>query len=485
MAYRGKHGKPTNRAKARFITIALAMASSTLAVPLTTTTVAKATDLRSIEGLPAWAMAPDITVNPPGPGPGQAVAPAVNRGYVITGDQLQRFNITATPEGQQEIQAFVESIKQAQGITLDAKAYNAFATPPIIYLSFDDLAGKLARLVASAQAVVTHASDPATLNVLLTTIEEQMPVIHHHEPTVPDLSGVAALVNNVVALAADLINNPPVTPPTTGELVAMVDQLTLMVDALLANLGFETSAQIAEDPTHVAPVGTDPVNSVYDGVLGDVLVLPVGAGLGTVAAAWDDGVMQMTTILETTPLASLSPMVGSLTQYGPGDAQWDPAGGQGCARRKSNNTAWYDTCQWWYHLAKDGNADRQTWSLMHYGTGKSKGAWKLNSLEVRSWRKTGTPDQDWIDWSPRADEDHGNCSSSTVGVNVNAAYLEHTSTHCDLWNIDKGAEPADFANVWMGNVRRSEREVAGLIATNTPNNYVPVDYIRYDYYARP
>lgn len=122
MGYRGRHRKPPRRAKARAVTLALAVSSISLVVPVATTSGARANTLLSVEGLPAWAFASDIIVNPPGPKPGEAVAPAVSRGYVITGDHLARFNVTATREGQQELAAFVARIKDNYGLSLDAKA---------------------------------------------------------------------------------------------------------------------------------------------------------------------------------------------------------------------------------------------------------------------------------------------------------------------------------------------------------------------------
>lgn len=497
MGYRGKHRRPTSRATLRIITSVLALSGSTLAVPLTVTPPARA-DVTLAEALPIWLNVSDITVNPPGPKPGEAIAPAVARGYVITADQLAKYDVTATLEGQQELRDFIASTQETHGVVLDGKAYNIFATPPIVYVDFDNLAENLNQLVGVAQSAIQQATDPATLEQIKQEIEGKSIEIQGDDPaegavalvnyvTNPDtLAGlkqtirehgikiqgtdpvaegfaVLDLATSLVGIVQGYIDNPPVTPPTTGELVAIVNQLTSTVEALVTSLGFPGTTEIAGDPTHAAPAGTDTVTDAYDGVLGDVLILPAGVGVGAVAAAWEDGMLKVTTLLETTPFGStLAPVTNTVADAGPGQAQWDPAGGLGCMRRKSNNTAWYDPCQWWYELAKDGNGSRRTWGLEHYGTAKS---------------------QDWVDWSPRSDDDAGHCTTTTVGVNVNSAYLEQSAQHCEQWDIDKGSEPADFANTWKGRVNRHEREVAAIVSTNTPNGYTPTDYVRYDYYA--
>lgn len=518
--YRGKHRRPLNRTKARVVTLTLALASSTLAVPLTTTTAAHGSTPIFDYDRAAWLQAADLSINPIGPKPGEAIAPAVARGYVITGDQLARFDITATPEGQQELAAFVARIKKNYDLALDAKAYSVFATPPIIYLNYDELAGNLDQLVALAQSAIQHATDPKTLAAIEQEIEDQSIEIQGDDPvegaasllnyaTNPDtLEGLKQTIQDqgikiqgtdpvadgfaILDLATDLvgviqgyINNPPVTAPTTGELVETVNQLTLMVGALMTNLGFEAPGQMAEDPTHVAPVGTDIVSSTLDGTLGDAVILPIGVGVAEVSAAWDEGTMKVSTVVEDTPLAPATPLLQTGADQVPDNNEpaWSPAGG-GCYDRRSNNTAWYDVCRSWHHLAKDGDSNRETWGHKQWGTAKSKSIWNLTHFEVKSWRKTGTPDQDWLDWSPRADSIYGHCQTRTIAVKVNAASLEQSSEQCEEWDIDKGAQPADFANTWWGNINRHERDVASVKSTSTPNGYRPVNMVRYDYYAR-
>lgn len=518
--YRGTHRRPIGQAKARIVTLTLALAGSTLAVPLGTTTAAHSSPATFDFARAAWLQAADLSINPAGPKPGQAIAPAVARGYVITGDQLPRFNITATPEGQQELAAFVARIQHNYGLTLDAKAYSVFATPPIIYLSYDELAGNLGELaalaqsaiqqaadsealaaikqeiedqsvkiegddfVAGAEALVNYVTNPDTLEGLKQTIDDQSIKIDGTDP-VSEGFAVLDLATSLVGVIQGYINNPPVTPPTTGELVETVDQLTFMIGALLANLGFEAPDQMAEDPTHVAPVGTDIVSSTLDGTLGDAVILPTGVGVAEVSAAWHEGIMKVSTVIEDTPLVPAAPLLKTGADQVPENDEpaWSPAGG-GCYDRRSNSTAWYDTCRSWHHLAKDGDSSRETWGHKQFGTAKSKGIWNLMRFEVRSWPKPGTADQKWLDWSPRSDTDYGHCQTRTIGVNVNAAYLEHSTEQCEQWDIDKGASGADFANTWRGNVNRHERDVASVKSTSTPNGTSPVNYVRYDYYAR-
>lgn len=245
------------------------------------------------------------------------------------------------------------------------------------------------------------------------------------------------------------------------------------------------------------PIDTGPVDSLHegDGPLGSVLVLPGCAAKPDLVGAVVEGTRVIaTTMFAATPTSSTalantcdvpqpSRMVGL-----PGDNPtydsdaWGPAGGT-CWSRKQNNTAWYDPCYQFYHRTNDGESSRDTYALTQWGTGKSKSVWDLDSLEVRSWREKNTPDQQWKDWSPRSDQDAGHCTTTTVGVNVNAAYIEQSANICDQWDIDKGEAPASFANTWRGSTNRHEREAASFIATSVPNGYAPHDIVRYDYYA--
>ncbi len=253
-----------------------------------------------------------------------------------------------------------------------------------------------------------------------------------------------------------------------------------------------------DDATHALPIDTGPVDALSEdeGPLSSSLVVPGCVTPELVGAVVQPaGDIYVKTMFASTagfgcPGADVDVDVVGGTQLdgvagqNPGDEdQWTPAGGIGCPKRKQNDTAWFDVCSWWYHRTNDGISGRDTYGLKQYGTGKSKNLWRLDTLEVQSWRKKGTPDQDWVDWSPRSDADYGHCSTDTIGVNVNAAYLEHSDTHCETWDIAKGSEPADFANRWRGDVRRSERDTASIIATNVPDGYYPTDYHDFDYNA--
>ena len=521
MAYRGRHRQPVSRAKLRVAVLAAAVGSGSLVVPIAAPPAANGavvyfTDYERAE----WLNTPDITINPPGPKPGEAVAPPVERGYVITGDHLARFNITATPAGQQELQAFVKSIQHYQGITVDASTYSVFATPPILQVSYTHVAKMAAALVTLAQNVAARYTDPAELALLLDQLMEEMPTIaydlpdtenlvdlasavirlavnmlmkqvpeirHEHGflPDGADIETVMGLANGVLGLVSD----PPVEEqPTPDELAAQVTQqvaqLTASLDALLISLGFGGVEEMAGDPAHAAPIGTDPVTDALDGTLGDVVILPIGTSVGEVSAAWHDNMLMVTTVVEDTPLSPIAPVINTGKEAGPeGESGWALAGTGYCYRRKSNNTAWFDPCRSWHTLAKDGDKNRKTWAHKQKGTAKSKSLWVLHNFEVDARPKPGTPTQLWLDWSPRADVDHGNCSSGTIGVDVNGFILEHTSQQCDKWDIDKGAAGGDFSNDWQGQARRSERDVAALKSTSTPNNTSPTNVVKYDYYA--
>lgn len=354
------------------------LAGSMVVVPWTGAASAGSADLDYRRA--PWLDAPGIVVDPPAPAIGETAPPSVGRGYVVTGEDLPRFDITSTAAAQRVLAEFLARIAASEGTSVPRDGFQVFTMPKI----------------------------------------------------------------------DDAISGGPVV----------------------------------DDPAHALPVGTDAVAPLIEdeGGTGSFVILPAGTTVSYVGAAWDEGVLKVTTVLETTPAAAA--LTGTLTEDGPGDSRsWSPAGGLGCTSRKQNDTAWFDTCSWWYELYDDGNRDRQTWALEQYGTGRSKGCCKLKSLHVTSWRAKGSADQDWVRWSPTADTTLPNCSTDTVGVTVNNAYLEHSTTHCEQWDIDKAEEPAGFDNAWRGSVGGSERNTAMLIATNTPNSYVPTDYVSFDYYA--
>jgi hypothetical protein len=242
------------------------------------------------------------------------------------------------------------------------------------------------------------------------------------------------------------------------------------------------------------PIDTAPVDSLHegDGALTSLLVLPGCAPKPELVGGVVDGTQVFTTtVFATAPATTMNtcdiPQPSRTIGVADGDPTydsdaWGPAGGN-CWSRKQNNTAWFDPCYKWFHRTDDGNGSRDTYALTQYGTGKSKSVWDLNSLEVRSWREKNTPDQQWDDWSPRSDQDIGHCQTTTVGVDVNGAYIEQSANICDAWDIDKGQAAASFANTWRGSANRHERDTASFIATNVPNGYVPHDLVRYDYYA--
>lgn len=118
------------------------------------------------------------------------------------------------------------------------------------------------------------------------------------------------------------------------------------------------------------------------------------------------------------------------------------------------------------------------------GTGKGKGVWTLNGLELSSRRKEGSPRQRWVDWDPGADA-NTSCRAQTISVSYAGAGISFDRQHCEMWDIDKDADGADFANWWRGHVRRKEREVGAMTLTRLDNGAVPVVLVDFDYYANP
>lgn len=232
----------------------------------------------------------------------------------------------------------------------------------------------------------------------------------------------------------------------------------------------------------MTPVGTDVLgidDALADNGLAEVFVLPVGVGVGEIGAAWDDGRLKVTAVLHETPLA---PVVDALQQPAQIDPQWDPQP-RTCAARKSNNTAWYDTCTQYATLAKDGNPNTVAWTHHQKGLGKSKGIWRLVKMTVQSDRRLGTADQQWQDWSPEADIEHGNCSSTRLQVTVQGVGWSKDFTHCDMWDISKANPAVNWKVRWDGNAWRKERNVAGMKTFSVPNGLKPDNVTRYDYEA--
>ncbi len=291
------------------------------------------------------------------------------------------------------------------------------------------------------------------------------------------------------------------TPEGQAEILAFTNRLRERGEPTAARIHYRVFSlpgiSTVQNPRDLVPGDTALIDSLFEdgGPLGSSLVVPGCATIELVGAVeLENNSIYVKTLLSSAPNvpSAQSSQPGCDIQNplevmgvdGPGDTdEWTPAGGLGCLERKQNNTAWFDPCSWWYHRTDDGIADRDTFGLEQYGTGKSKGVWTLDILEVQSWRKSGTADQDWVAWNPRADIDQGNCTTTTVGVNVNSAYLEQSAQICDKWDVDKKDEPADFANRWRGNAHRSERDTAMIIATSVPNGHSPHDYVDFDYYA--
>lgn len=373
-----------------------------------------------------------ITLGPAPPPPGSTMPASVPTGYLILRQDLPSYDITDTPEAQEEIARFLARLKDTPGVSTNPNDYLVYLLPDI---------------------VVPPLPQPTVNPRPLPTVSpEALPSV---SPTaLPSVGTYGKLPN---------IRVGPLPSPT------------------IPSLG--DSAEVIEDPAHALPIDTGVVDEVIeaeDGPLSSALVVPATAPVELVGAVYADNVIYVKTLLSSSPVPGVEQTVPEDDPSG--SARWEPAGGLGCLRRKQNRTAWFDPCSFFYHHTNDGDRYKQTYALKQFGTGKSKGAWDLNGLEVESWRKKDTAEQWWMDWDPGADSDF-NCQSQTIGINVRAVYLESTHLHCEEWDIDKGSAPADFSNWWRGDVPRKERETAALIATSVKNGEWPVDYVDFDYYA--
>jgi hypothetical protein len=218
--------------------------------------------------------------------------------------------------------------------------------------------------------------------------------------------------------------------------------------------------------------------------LGSSLIVPAGTAVEFVGAVFEGGQLHA----KTTVAAAGKPAGSSRgyrTMAAPSDSMsWQMAGGVLCLDRKQNSTAHYDPCQQFYRLENDGDQNWDYWASEMHGTGKSHSVWTLSGLEVDQRRRGETARQEWIDWDPGADGKQ-NCASQTVSVSYAGVGVSVEKQHCELWDIDKGSDPADMSNWWRGDVWRSERETAAMTATRTRAGEVPHDNFDFDFYAHP
>lgn len=327
------------------------------------------------------------------------------------------------------------------------------------------------------------------------------------QPPRPGEVAPPPVVNGYAIRGADLAAfDATATAEGQAELAAYVDRLSNRGADIPADLRVyvlpDVAAGDAPDPGDL-PVDTSAVDALSDpdedGPLASTIILPGCAPLPDLLGAviLPDGSVYVKTTAATSPagpgtLPGSTPCDfqvpgGDLVNEGPGGYdpdEWTPAGSL-CWARKQNKSAWFDPCYEWFHRTDDGDANTQTYALAQWGTGKSKGIFKLRTLEVESWPKDGSVAQAWKDWSPRSDQDAGDCRGTTVGVNVMAAYIERSATICSRWDISKENPRVHFANRWRGEVRRKERETASFIASAVPNGTVPQDVVDYDYHATP
>jgi hypothetical protein len=217
-----------------------------------------------------------------------------------------------------------------------------------------------------------------------------------------------------------------------------------------------------------------------DGPLPSALIVPKGTAVDLIGDLYDDSGLHVVTILSAAPRP-----VEVRGMAAPSDSlEWTLAGGLGCTDRKSNNTARYDPCQFFYWLSgEDSDPDHQFLGQMLHGTGKSKGLWVLKELELQSYPEEGTAPQRWVDWDPKTDLDT-KCSTTTVSVEVRGVGLSTEQQRCEKWDIEKGETAGDFANRWKGSVRRGDRATAMATATQVANGDLPRYRFEFDYYAR-
>jgi len=221
-----------------------------------------------------------------------------------------------------------------------------------------------------------------------------------------------------------------------------------------------------------------------DGPLPSALVVPAGTRVDLVGAVFEDGQLHAKTALTTSSAGGAPPE----RRLHPAAASDPPAfvrdAGLGCVARKQNNSAWYDACQQFHVLENDGDPTGSYWASEMRGTGKGKGRWTLNGLGLSSWRTKSMPEHEWVDWEPGADADFS-CRAQSVTVGHAGASVGLVQQHCELWDVDKGEEGANFANWWRADQRGQEREVAAMSLTKLHRGEFPTLRLSIDHHATP
>lgn len=216
LRYTGRHRLPVRRTPARpaFASITLSVIGATLVAPESALAdvhppVPSFRDYQRV----SWLAAPDIVVNPPGPAAGALVAPAVDRGYVITGDHLHDFEITGTAAADAELRGLVERVgPDEDGRPLDVAGYRVFVTPSIQSVQVMD---EFWTLVATIQQVGIEYTDPENVEALLNALIQRIPHIDHE-----GTDDIAFLLRLAEA-ALYYVTHPPVDP---GVVVARIER---------------------------------------------------------------------------------------------------------------------------------------------------------------------------------------------------------------------------------------------------------------------
>jgi len=142
---------------------------------------------------------------------------------------------------------------------------------------------------------------------------------------------------------------------------------------------------------------------------------------------------------------------------------------QWCPYRIENSTGWIDHC---YRVSKvydDGDSIYDHFTLEHWATAKSKGAYYLKNARIYCAKKAGsTTTFYWTDWSPRSDL---NLSCQSISLTVTSGPISISGDiyqACETWDITKYAEAGKFKNEWKGSKKNTDREVAYMVSVKVP-----------------
>lgn len=212
---------------------------------------------------------------------------------------------------------------------------------------------------------------------------------------------------------------------------------------------------------------------VYEINPGDYLVAPASARIELESVEQSDGSVKLEPrIVTASPKDSL---LGAEDVYPMQAPYWMLVASQ-CFARFGGITGWMDHCYQMHKLMGEPDSQKDYYQLHHYATAKGKTIFTLKWAKIECEKHPSSSTMEWLDWSPRSDQNVGQCIPITIGVSAFGVSISGTFTICKSgWDITKYEEAGKFANKWHGFVwPPSEREVAYMVCIKVPQGGWPI-----------